>query len=333
MISSAGCGWRGRWARGAVCALALPWVLVGCGGSGSGGDLAVDFAYPEGYAYLFRPASLALQAVGLQGNTPNCTVVEGALPAGLSLQPRGCLIAGTPTQVQVAFVTVRLTVAGFSGQVDKSVRLEVVGPALNYPFMPVTVVGSALSYLPSSSAPGTWTPQDGETVVYSLSTGALPEGLALNAQTGEISGLLVRAGAGAFGVSAQVSGPLGTATSSSQALTVPVGAGGLQFFYGPNDTQVVAEVGSALALSPLFNFGATLEGSRYTRTHFRLATGAPALPAGLTLDPVTGVLSGTVPNTPGELALGPFAADLSAEGRTATFTSSTLRLFVPTPTP
>lgn len=308
----------------------LTLLASGCGG-GSGGDLRVDFAYPDNYAYLFRPATMDIQGIGLQGNTPTCSVIAGTLPAGLSLQQSGCRISGTPTEVKVAFVTIRLTVSGFDGQVDKEVRIESVGPPLNYSSIVPTVVGAVVSYRPASTATTAWAPQLGEAVVYSVASGALPQGLSLDAATGEIAGILTSTAANEFVVGVSVSGPLGTATSASQRSSVRVGAGGLTFFYGPNDTQVVATVGSNLSLTPLFNFGSSLDPSLYTFSNFRVSPAGAALPAGLTLDPATGALTGTVPNTPGTLDVGPFQVELTAAGKTATFTSSPLVLFVPTP--
>ena len=137
-----------------IASLILPLALIACGGGGGGGstrDLTVDFNYDPAHAFLFRPASLRLAATGLEGNSPVCAVVGGELPRGLTLQANGCAISGTPIEVASKSVTIRLTVPGFTGQIEKSIAFLSFGPPTQYPFFENLSTGTPISSIPSST--------------------------------------------------------------------------------------------------------------------------------------------------------------------------------------
>lgn len=314
-----------------VQATLLSALLAACGGGGGGGGgetLAVDFNY-GGTAFLWRASSIPLLAVGLNNNTPNCSIVSGELPPGLTIAAQGCLVSGTPEQVGVSFPIVRLTVPGYNGQVDKEVRFEVFGPPLAYALPLTDRRGTPISAQPTApdlGPLGPWTPASGETVIYSVASGALPGGLQLDATTGEVHGILTTPANQDFVIGATVSGPRGSAFAPSQRYLLNTVLEGLAFFYGPNDFPVGIVLGQSVNLVPLYNFGLYLDPSKYSYGTYRLSTSSQPLPSGLVLDSSTGQLSGT-PLAAGRYEL-QFEVDLVSQGQSAAYPSSTLVLTV-----
>lgn len=303
------------WALSAVVVLAL----AGCGGGGGGGgtsgtgggDLAVEFSYPSSpTALLWEPASITPTTTGLQGHTPQCAVVSGALPAGLTLS--GCNITGTAQQVATSAATVRLTVAGFRGHVDANVTVGVAAP----------FVSSLLHFgdewpwgrLVSAQAVtvNNFTPRSGDQVRYSLQSGALPAGMSIS-ETGEVTGMSTEAGVATAFVTATVTrGALlyTTAPAQLQVTVLP-----LRVFY----PAVQPVWGVALSASPQTSYSGA--GTVFTA--------AGALPGGLTLDSTTGVVSGV----PSELVTPPVITVTQSvthpNGATASATAD-LRIAYPT---
>ena len=310
-------------------------LLASCGGGGGGGsdhDLTVSFGYPNSMAQLWRASTLSISATGLEGHAPSCSLVSGALPAGLTLNADGCAITGTPTEAKIVNVTIRLTVPGFTGQVDELVHIQTYGPAINYAFSLSDRRGTPISAMPISDAVGVvgaqpWTAQSGESVVYSVASGALPDGLTLNPSTGELSGITSHTANYRFMIAATAQGPLGTATvQESVAHVYAVVDEGLLIFYGPNDAPVSTSVGAAVSLHPLVSYGFYLNAADYTYTNYRLSPTSAPLPPGLNLDSVTGLMAGT-PQAAGHTQI-TVLVDVSAKGQRATFTSDPLDLTV-----
>lgn len=202
----------------AACTL----MLASCGGGSDKKTLYVDFSYPTAYAYLWQSVTINFNATGLEGRDPYCSAIAGTFPAGMNLAAPGCFVLATTSEVATTSVTIRLTVPGLDGQVDKSFSFESVGPSTNYITFASAAVGEKISYKPvnagflSAGAP-TWAPKIGETLVYSVSSGKLPLGLTLNAATGEIAGTI---GAGAVTSNFVVSA---VATSSGRTYSVNSG--------------------------------------------------------------------------------------------------------------
>lgn len=311
-----------------AAALGLTVLLCACGGGGGGGskgDVAVDFGYGLGQAYLYQATTLAIQGTNLQGLSLHCSLTGGSLPAGLALQSNGCAITGTPTEAAVKLVNIRLTAEGYSGHVEQEVRIESVGPALSYVILNPKVLGEVVSYKPQSSATPAWTPGAGVSIAYSIGAGSLPPGLSIDTVTGEISGIVVSFDEPEFTVAATVTGPQGSTTALAPPDSMPVANGGLQFFHAPNDFPMFEPAGSALSLTPLFAFGSRLDSSRYSFSNFRVAPGS-TLPAGWTLDASSGLLLGTVPSPAGQQVQVSFLVDITSEGKTATFASQVMVL-------
>jgi hypothetical protein len=100
----------------------------------------------------------------------------------------------------------------------------------------------------------------------------------------------------------------------------------LWVFYGPNDFPVSTTVGAAVSLPPLVSYGLFLNPADYTLSNYRLSPTSAPLPTGLTLDSLTGLLSG-MPQATGHSQIS-VLVDVSANGQSVTFTSSPLDLTV-----
>ena len=195
-------------------------------------------------------------------------VVSGSLPAGLALNATSGLISGTPTAAATSSFTIRATAS--TGAVGTRAYTVTINPAIVVG--PATLSGGTVGtpYIQTVTATG-------GTGSYTFSvTGTLPAGLTLNATTGALSGTPTTAVTRTFTIRATD----GNAAIGSRAYTVTIGA--------------------AIVVNPATLPGGTV-GSAYSRTVS--ATGgtgtktfsvsAGVLPAGLSLNPSTGVLSGT----------------------------------------
>ncbi|WP_255360522.1 Ig domain-containing protein, partial [Frankia sp. EI5c] len=149
-----------------------------------------------------------------------------------------------------------------------------ISPSLALPAPPAGEVGAAYSTtftVTGGTAPYTW----------SISAGSLPPGLTVNAATGQVTGTPTTAGNYTFTV--RVVDASGQA--ATQQLTIPVAAAPTLPFPAPPDGEVAVPYTNQFTVS-----GGT--------GPFTWSVSAGALPAGLTLNPATGLLSGT-PTTAG----------------------------------
>jgi hypothetical protein len=243
------------------------------GNSSFGVVITVNAVAPGGLSYNSPNVFTLGAAIASLNPTISGTVtgysVSPALPAGLSLDTSSGVISGTPTTV-TSTATYTITAANSGGNTSFGVVITVnaVAPGgLSYNSPNVFTVGSAIAALNPTIS--------GTVTGYSV-TPALPAGLSLDTSTGVISGTPTAVTSTAtYTVTAANSGGN---TSFGVVITVnSVAPGGLTY-NSPN----VFTVGSAIAaLNP------TISGS---------VTGysvSPALPAGLSLDTTTGVISGT----------------------------------------
>jgi hypothetical protein len=124
--------------------------------------------------------SETLAVIGGDG-TYTWSITSGSLPTGLSLAANGD-ITGTPTVLETQFITVK--VADASGQIASkdfsvSVNLALAVTTLS---LPNGSVGAAYGDIPVEVVGG-----DGD-YTWTVTGGALPAGLSLDDETGEISG-------------------------------------------------------------------------------------------------------------------------------------------------
>jgi len=216
------------------------------------------------------------------------SVAAGPLPAGLTLNASTGVVSGTPTAAGSHAVTFRATYRGVSGEQHYTLVTLGIGVALATATAPDGVVGVAYAgfdlrnYLTVSGDPAF----DVNAVSWSLAEGIqLPAGLTLN-PNGTVSGTPTVAGthpvtfrATYRGVSGQQSYSLVTLNIgvSLATATAPQGIVG-QAYAGFNLRDYLSVSGDAS-----FNSGSAVSWS--------VASGT--LPAGLTLNASTGVVSGT----------------------------------------
>jgi len=243
-------------------------------------------AWTAGRAY-----SQTLQATGGAGAYA-WSVSSGQLPSGLTLAPASGAIGGTPSAAGSFPFTVNVQ----SGQINATRAFTVAinaAPAITTASLPDGTAGQ--SYNATLLATGGTNP-----ITWSLAAGStLPTGLALNASTGAITG--TPQSVSNSNVTFQVTDATGATSTRQLALAI-------------SGTPVVITTASLPSGLVNQSYTATLQasggaGSGYNWT---LAPGSAALPAGLTLNPATGTISGT-PTAPGTSNL-TFRASDSAGG-------------------
>jgi Putative Ig domain len=229
------------------------------------------------------------------------SITAGGLPNGLSLSATTGLISGTPTAVGTTHFTAAIADSSNPAQ-TKSVSLTlVVAP---------TQFGITTSSLPSSTIGSTYTSllqATGGTAPYawSIASGSLPAGLSLTAATGIISGTPTTAGTFTFTATAADAGTPAQTKSVSLSIVIAPVTLAITSSALPSGTQSSSYTGTLQAT------GGT---GAYT---WSIASGT--LPAGLSLAPATGVVSGT-PTSSGNSSFKVAVTDTGSPAQTATAT-------------
>jgi PKD repeat protein len=196
-------------------------------------------------------------------NSPTYYSASG-LPAGLSMNNGTGLISGTPTAAGTFSVT--LTASNDTGDGTKTLTLTIAPqpkPVISSATTATAAVNAAFSYqITANNSPTSYD-----------ATG-LPTGLSVDGSTGVISGTPTATGTNTVSLTASNAGGTGTAT-----LTLIVDP-------DPNAPVITSPLTATGAVGALFNYSIAASN---TPTAY-LATG---LPAGLTVDPLTGLISGT----------------------------------------
>ncbi|HEX3969456.1 MAG TPA: Ig domain-containing protein, partial [Edaphobacter sp.] len=249
--------------------------------------------------------STLLQSSG--GTAPYAwSITAGGLPGGLSLSATTGLISGTPAAVGVTNFTAAIADSSNPAQ-TKSVPLTLVIAAtplgITTSGLPSGTIGSAYTNLLQATggiAPYAW----------SIASGSLPAGLTLASATGIISGTPTTAGTFSFTATAADAGS--PAQSKSVSLSIAIAPVTLTITSStlPSATQNSSYFGSLQA------FGGT---GAYT---WSIASGT--LPAGLSLAPATGVISGT-PTSSGPTS---FKVAISDAGSPVQSASATIALSI-----
>jgi|GEM_PF-1681544 len=244
--------------------------------------ITVNAAPPASLAYA--PANLvavvgqALSPVHpvITGGTPTAFTVTPALPPGVTLHALTGVVSGTPTLVTAAqdYTVSAINVAGGA---TATLRLEVVhAPPTSLAYGQVTAV-YRVGQPATPNLPTTPTPGGAYTVVP-----VLPPGLVLDAASGAISGTPSAEAPGAT-YTVTVSTASGSASTVLSITVLPVAPVGLSYAA----SVAVYRPGEAIAPN-----APTLTGGVATSY-----SASPGLPAGLVLDPITGIITGT-PNGP-----------------------------------
>lgn len=214
-----------------------------------------------GQAYSYTPTA--------SGDGPiTYALSSGSLPAGLGLDASTGAIAGSPTASGSASFTV--TASGPNGSSLYPYTISVGEATHTTSSAPPVTLGQIYSYTPTTSGTGA--------ITYAVTSGTLPTGLTLDPSTGAIAG--TPTSGTSFTVTAST-------TYSSEPQTFRVGSSPTVGAVPPSGT--IARVGKAYTYTP------DVSGTG----PFTYATSG--LPDGLSLNPNSGVISGT-PTTAGTYA-------------------------------
>jgi hypothetical protein len=209
------------------------------------------------------PYSFQLTASG--GGTQSWSLVEGALPSGLQLSPSG-LISGTPSATGDFTFKVRVTdgtrsaTQAFALTVVQQLKIGAVTTPAGEVSLPFSVKPSA----------------DGGKTAYTWTAAGLPEGIAINAASGELSGR--PSVAGSFPVKLTVTDALGFTASADVTLTFA------------EKLSIVTRALKAAKVGRRFAARLSTFGGVAPKTWSIVRGG---LPAGVTFSKRTGALSGT----------------------------------------
>ncbi|MBL8174504.1 MAG: putative Ig domain-containing protein, partial [Bryobacterales bacterium] len=259
---------------------------------GASGLTIVTSALPS--ASLNNPYSSTLTAQG--GTAPfTWSILSGQLPIGVTLSPSSGLISGTPTNAGNFTVIVQVA-DGLGATANKVLTLQVTaGLSITTQSLPNGQPGTIYNQ--------TLTASGGVNAgfVWSILSGSLPQGLTLNA-AGVLSG--VPAAGGTFAFTVQVADAAG-ATATRQ-FTLQIGAG---LAINP-ETLPNGSVGTA------YNQPLTAIGSS---GGLQWSVSAGSLPGGVSLNAVTGLLSGT-PTAAGSFSFTVRVQDASGASTTKAYT-------------
>ena len=221
------------------------------------------------------PYSSALLATG--GVPPyTFSITSGNLPAGLTLNPATGVITGTPNQAGTSSFTAQVTDSSGSttNTATSTCNIVVTTPPPLSVFCPISTGQVGVAYTSALSASGGLPPY-----TFAISAGVLPDGLTLNPNTGAITG--TPTAAGTFNFTAQVvdsrGNSSGTATSNCSIVISPA-------------APTLACASSTGEVGVPYNSALNANGGVPPYT-FSITSGS--LPAGLTLNPSSGAITGT----------------------------------------
>ncbi len=258
-------------------------ALAACGGSSGSSNLVggtplpppaltiTTTSLPDGD--LDQPYSFTLQASG--GTAPRTwSITTGDLPDGLDLDPGTGVISGLPTVDATFNFTVQVADSGSPQQVaTRALSIFVSGLRITTTSLPGGQVGVAYSQFVSAT--------NGQPLFsWSISVPALPTGLSIDTNTGEIGGLPTTAGTFPFTV--QVTDDLNDTATADLTIDidppVPPTITTTALPDGVMDVPYQVKLHAAGGQPPLA---------------WSIVSGSGNLPSGLTLGTTTGEISGT----------------------------------------
>ena len=257
--------------------------------------------YTNGLFYSQTLAATITPPLTSMNSTLTWSISTGALPPGLSLNATTGAITGNPTTAGAFNFTVMVQI-NFTGFVDqRQLSLNIKTPTLtittNSPLPNVALSENYQQQLQATAVPVL-------PIIWSVAPNVLPPGLFMNAQ-GIISGIPQTIGTYTFTVGALLAN---TGVNDSKSFAIQVFAGRLQI-------TSVSPLPAATVGQPYKYTLTSMPGSGVT-------WGSPVSLPGITLDPNTGILSGTPP-VPGN-----FSFTISASATGFTPDSKTFAFFV-----
>lgn len=238
-------------------------------------------------AYVGTPYNQTLTATG--GKTPyNWSITSGSLPAGLILNTSTGVITGTPTTAGTSSISVQVTDANmFTSSQTLTINVYAV-PVVNTTSLPDSYVGNTYNQtLTNTGGKASFT--------WSINSGTLPTGLSLNTSTGAITGTPIAAGTV---LTFKVKDANNITSVASSSITIAVGA-------ALSITTASLPAGN---VGSVYNQTVSATGGKTTYT-WSIISGA--LPAGLSLNASTGIITGT-PTTAGTSSFTVQVADVNA---------------------
>ena len=215
-------------------------------------------------------ATTAYTVTGISGT--KVFVVSPTLPAGLSINTATGVVSGTPTASSVAS-NYTVTVSDGATSATATITIAVSGTATLSPGTQTVTgrVGAAITATTAFTSTGLGTR-------YFSIAPALPAGLAFSSSTGVLSGTATAAkDATTYVVTAADGTNYAIATMRLTITSVPT--------MTPATQSITGVVGTAITATTAFTAS--------TVTGTKTFTVSPALPAGLTINATTGVVSGT----------------------------------------
>lgn len=221
-------------------------------------------------------------ALNSSGGTSPLTwaLASGALPSGIKLSATAGALSGIPTAYGTFTFSISATdAAATPATVTQSYSLVVlpVIPLVTTASLPTAIAGSAYSQQLTYAGGNTSAP------VWALLSGSLPAGLTLNTTAGVISGTPSSSSAGAT-YTFQVTVTVGSQTSVAQSLSI----------YVPPlpvvSTNSLATGNIGISYSQTLSYSG---GSGSTSVSWAISSGSLPSSSGLSLNTVTGVISGT----------------------------------------
>ncbi len=220
-------------------------------------------------------------AVGATGGTSSYThsIVAGSLPEGLFLNPSTGQITGTPQTPGSIGYRVR-TQDSLGAATERDFVMYTLGrpapPTLRCP-LPSGIAGTAYNSAVSLNATGP--------VTYSIIAGSLPSGLTLNTATGRISGDFPLPGSTQFTVQANFPGATSGPPTAQCEIFITEAPPAYLSLACPDQQDLVRNEAYA---SPAIATGG--------RRPYSFMLYQTSLPDGLSLNPNTGLVSGTITN-------------------------------------
>ncbi len=249
--------------------------------------------YPSPQTYVTGVAITALNPTNTGGAAVSYAISGTPLPAGLTLNTSTGVISGTPTTPTAVFAYT-VTATNAAGTNSCTVTITIVSnPVFTYTTPDVYTVGTLITTLSPANTGSTPTS-------YSINT-PLPAGLNFNTANGQITGTptAVSAGANYIVTGTDALGHTGTFTINITVNDVPPTIS----YTSPN----IYTVGTTI--TPLVP---TVTGIGAAPTNYVIS----GLPAGLSIDPLTGIISGT-PSAAAALAV--YTVTATNDGGNGTF--------------
>jgi hypothetical protein len=250
-------------------------LAVGDNGS-TATTIANQTAY-EGQAFSLNVSSHFVSSHFAAPADGDTLTFSGSLPAGLSIDADTGIISGVPTDSDFGNHSITVTATDAHGKaISETFHLQVgdSGPTATAIANQTAYEGQAFSLNVSSHFAA---PAVGDTLTFSAT---LPAGLSINAHTGIISGVPTDGDFGNHSITVTATDAHGKAISESFQLAVGDS--------GPTATTIANQTayeGQAFSLNVSSHFKAPAAGDALTFSG--------SLPAGLSIDAHTGVISGT----------------------------------------